>query len=487
MSEIHHLLHTEAIIGNTISAMKSSPFASVKRAAQVVRERAPGSSFVYQAGRLQPELAPWSASKARPYSLHFSGRVGSRKEPAALFSSLAVNHHPAALAGTEKSSSTVNEQGYVPVSVDLPGGVTGKWPSLWLRDNCQCKKCIHPDTRQRLVDTFSIPADIQPSSVRKLDNHLEIEWANDGHTSTYSYNWLSKHHLSQGSSELAAVKFGSERQFVSNDPNTYPTVLYDEVMSSEAGVRKWTDQIYRWGFSFVKESPATPEATEQLLKRIAFIRPTHYGGFWDFTSDLSLKDMAYTTEGLGGHTDTTYFTDPAGLQMFHMLSHTNGSGGESLLVDGFEAAKTLYKEDPEAYGVLKEFGVSGHASGNEHVCIQPARPFPVLNHHPVTRELYQVRWNNEDRRPIVNGSPEEVNKWYAAARKWNEIITRKDMERWFQLDPGSPMIFDNWRMLHGRAPFSGKRRICGGYINHDDFMSRYWLLRDGREKVLNRI
>ncbi|OAX84588.1 26S protease regulatory subunit 6A [Emergomyces africanus] len=372
-------------------------------------------------------LASWSASGTRPYVLNYYSRRIYSRDGSSTFSSLAS------------------------------------------RDNCQCNKCIHPDTRQRLVDTFSIPPDIHPSVVRKLDNHLEIEWANDCHTSTYSYNWLSEHHLNQGSPELDTVKFGTERQFVSNDPNTYPTVLYDEVMSSDDGVRKWTDQIYRWGFSFVKGSPPTPEATEKLLERIAFIRPTHYGGFWDFTSDLSLKDMAYTTEGLGGHTDTTYFTDPAGLQMFHMLSHTNGSGGESLLVDGFEAAKTLYKEDPEAYKVLKEFGVSGHASGNEHVCIQPARPFPVLNHHPTTGELYQVRWNNEDRRPIVNGSPDEISKWYEAARKWNKIIMRKDMERWFQLDPGSPMIFDNWRMLHGRAPFSGKRRICGGYTNKHIF------------------
>lgn len=34
---------------------------------------------------------------------------------------------------------------------------------------------------------------------------------------------------------------------------------------------------YRFGFSFVKGSPATPEATERLLERLAFIRPTHYG------------------------------------------------------------------------------------------------------------------------------------------------------------------------------------------------------------------
>lgn len=44
-----------------------------------------------------------------------------------LFSSLAANHHPAALAGAAKHSGAVSEQGYPPVSVDLPGGVTGKW------------------------------------------------------------------------------------------------------------------------------------------------------------------------------------------------------------------------------------------------------------------------------------------------------------------------------------------------------------------------
>ncbi|KAK2777473.1 hypothetical protein FQN53_002246 [Emmonsiellopsis sp. PD_33] len=378
------------------------------------------------------------------------------------YSSLVANYHPAA-SSQPGAAGAQKEHDYTSISLDLPGGKWGEWPNIWLRDNCQCKKCIHPDTRQRLVDTFSISANLQAVDVRKYENYLEITWGNDGHTSTYSLEWLANHILRQSGSGPETVKFSAEKEYVPNDPKSYPTVVYDEVMSSDEGVRKWTDQIYQFGFSFVKGSPATPEATEKLLERIAFIRPTHYGGFWDFTSDLSLKDMAYTTEGLGGHTDTTYFTDPAGLQLFHMLSHTNGGGGESLLVDAFEAAKTLHREDPEAYQTLKEFGISGHASGNEDVCIQPARPFPVLNHHPVTGELYQVRWNNEDRRPSVDASPERIKKWYLAAGKWNEIIRRKDMERWFQLEPGTPMI------------------------NHDDFMSRFMLLRDGREKVLSRI
>lgn len=34
-------------------------------------------------------------------------------------------------------------------------------------------------------------------------------------------------------------------------------------------------------------------------------------------------------------------------------------------------------------------------------------------------------------------------------------------------------VFDNWRVLHGRAAFTGKRRMCGGYINRDDWVSKF--------------
>ncbi|KAK2871686.1 hypothetical protein FQN49_002936 [Arthroderma sp. PD_2] len=200
-----------------------------------------------------------------------------------------------------------------------------------------------------------------------------------------------------------------------------------------------------------------------------------------------MKDTAYTSQHLNAHTDTTYFTDPAGLQMFHILSHTGGTGGETLLVDGFEAARTLLAEDPEAYQALSEIKISSHSSGNEDVCIQPASSFSVLNHLSDSSALYQVRWNNDDRAPGNGDSLESIHRWYRAAKKWNEILKRPDMEIWLKLEPGTPLIFDNWRILHGRSAFSGKRRMCGGYINHDDFISRYRLLKTGRDQLLAQI
>lgn len=70
-----------------------------------------------------------------------------------------------------------------------------------------------------------------------------------------------------------------------------------------------SDEQDSHGFSFISGIPSTPEATEALIRRIAFIRETHYGGFWDFTADLKHGDLAYSDQELRGHTDTTYFSD----------------------------------------------------------------------------------------------------------------------------------------------------------------------------------
>ena len=125
--------------------------------------------------------------------------------------------------------------------------------------------------------------------------------------------------------------------------------------------------------------------------------------------------------------------------MLHLLSHTDGEGGSSLLVDAFEAARVLYHEDTELYKTLTLPGLTSHASGNDDVCIQPSVPFPVLYHHPVTGHLLQVRWNNDDRAAKMHMTPDMTDMWYHAARKWNEIIKRPSLERWFQLEPGTPM------------------------------------------------
>lgn len=165
-----------------------------------------------------------------------------------------------------------------------------------------------------------------------------------------------------------------------------------------------------------------------------------------------MKDTAYTSLALPAHTDTTYFTDPAGLQMFHLLSHTEGKGGSSLLVDGFEVARLLRTENLEAYRVLRDTPIQWHASGNEGITITPSKKFPVLNFGNYkkgtsSRELMQIRWNNDDRGVVdlfrgldkAAGHVITADRWYWAARKWDEILRRKSLQYWAQLEPGRPL------------------------------------------------
>ncbi|KAH0284999.1 Trimethyllysine dioxygenase [Aureobasidium namibiae CBS 147.97] len=354
--------------------------------------------------------------------------------------------------------------------------------NLWLRDQCPCHECVHPVTRQRQLDTFSLDPGVKPAKLNiqtKEKQTIQIAWQ-DGHQSEYPLKVLRKGRPTHTSVQRRGLV--EQIMFDKTIAAKPPTVDYKSIVEAD-GIAEWTRQINVHGLSFVKDCPIDPEATKRLLEKIGPIRETHYGGFYDFTSNMASKDTAYTSLALEAHTDTTYFSEPAGLQMFHMLSHTGGSGGESLLVDGFAAARQLYGEDQEAYKVLSTVGIWAHASGNEDVSIQPYVCFPVLSHDPVLGHLVQVRWNNADRAAIEAPS-DMIDKWYEAARKFNRILNDPQNQYWTQLEPGMPLIFDNWRVLHGRSVFTGKRRMAGGYINRDDFISRFKLTGSSRDEVL---
>jgi trimethyllysine dioxygenase len=232
----------------------------------------------------------------------------------------------------------------------------------------------------------------------------------------------------------------------------------------------------------------TPSATQSLLERITFIQHTHYGGFWDFTSSSTPTDTAYTNQQLGVHTDTTYLSNPCGLQMFHLLSHTDGTGGESLFVDGYAAAAHLRDTKPAHYRILNRQKILCHASGNNEVGEISNRGLNSRGNPAMYGGLSQdlqlidgprsgavkplikprrvpsiIRWNNDDRDAQSWRSLKAIEQWYNAAREWTKILKMKEFEIKIQLKPGQPIIFDNWRYLHGRTAFSGKRRICGGY------------------------
>ncbi|GAC93155.1 potential gamma-butyrobetaine hydroxylase [Pseudozyma hubeiensis SY62] len=464
-------------------------------------------------------------------------------------SSIAANASSSYSDGGPATPGVTSDAESRAVYITWASGITSKFHNIWLRDHCRCTQCYHSTTKQRLLNTFEIAPDAKPISAEATTEGLVIQWpllpseraastssppasaadassadpsnpnaAGAGteaqHTSLYPWRWLMRNSYSAllsdpitASSDESGLKGIEKVLWGKGIGSAPPTVKFDEVMQSEQGVLKWVTKIAQYGFAFVTGVPPTPTDTEALIRRIAFIRETHYGGFWDFTSDLAHGDTAYTDLALQAHTDTTYFSDPAGLQMFHLLSHTASksgspsssggsssgsasgsgsgssssrgpSGGESLLVDGFLAAAVLKDVHPDAYETLSRVRIRTHSAGDENTMIRPLLDggYPILQHDEATGELVLVRYNNDDR-SVLRVDAEDVEPFYDALRKWHEILTNPEGEYWVQLKPGTAMIFDNHRVLHGRSAFVGNRRLCGAYVNHDDYRSRLAVLR----------
>ena len=85
--------------------------------------------------------------------------------------------------------------------------------------------------------------------------------------------------------------------------------------------------------------------------------------------------------------------------------------------------------------------------------------------------LAQVSFNNGDRAPMRLGEP-AMTMFYEALSAFEELTNDPGFQHTFRLEPGRMLIFDNWRVLHARKAFTGRRRVVGCYLNREDFESR---------------
>ena len=356
-------------------------------------------------------------------------------------------------------------------------------PLLWLRDHCPCPQCLHPETKQRLSDHIAFDDALTARRVSLAANspELEIEWASGGgevHVSSFDAAWLRD-----------ATRLTPEarpERFLWDDTRLtgrIPQVAYEGLMApgdaGDAVLKDWLEKIERFGFAFVEGVPATPEATQAVARRAAYIRETIFGGYYDFTANMEHKDTAYTAMQIGPHTDGTYSFDAPGYQMFHCLG-LDCVGGDSVLVDGFEIAAIMRDQMPDLYRVLTEVEVTGQYIDHEKgIHLKATRP--VLRLDSAGR-LVQVSFNHLDRAPLF--LPErEMKAFYRAYGAFARLANERKLQYRRRLEPGSLVLFDNWRLLHARDAYQGYRRLAGAYLNKEDVESRLRVLRL-REKAL---
>ena len=344
----------------------------------------------------------------------------------------------------------------------------GRFSPFWLRDHCHSKESLHPDTLQRQVDTFTIPVDIAPAKLEIADSGrtLRIEWQHGG-ASVLPAAFLWNIAQNDGR-EVAPRRRLWERAAIGD---AFPTMSHAQIMSGNEGLLRWLSLVEEYGFALATGVPPTLEATKELVTKIGYVRETIFGGMWEFTANLAFKDTAYTSSAIGPHTDGTYAFDSPGYQLFHCLQF-DGSGGDSTLVDGFKVADQIRRTDPLAFQTLSSVKVPAQYLG-DGVHLRAEHSVIALDHNG---DFSQIAYNNYDRAPFRLPTP-RMNGFYRALSLFNRAINDPSNEITLRLLPGTALLFDNWRTLHGRRAYQGFRRLCGAYLNKEDFDSKLRVLR----------
>ncbi len=343
---------------------------------------------------------------------------------------------------------------------------------FWLRDNCPCPKCRHPQTWERVIDTWSIDKDICGVAVSILSEGQEVEiiWP-DKHVSKYNSLWLSKHDYDN---KLIETGLPAIIPWSVMDLSARPTINANDILESDEGLMAFILQVRQYGFSIIKGLSPEIGALENLAQKVGFLRETHFGIDFTVKSKPDPNNVAYTSIELKAHTDLPNLEMPPGIQFLHCLEF-EAIGGDSLLVDGFAVAEQLRIENPKAFDDLTNIPVL-YRFVDKDWDLRWQSPAIRLNHHG---EIEEVRYHTA-LTGALDANFDDIEFLYDGLRAFTEILRRSEYELRFKLEPGEVMAFHNRRVLHGRGEFdpnSGPRILRGCYVDCDQAWSKLRVLQ----------
>ena len=360
--------------------------------------------------------------------------------------------------------------------VDWLDGHHSVFHSIWLRDNCRCPACRHPNS-QRLLDTAAIPPDIAPVSVRQAaDGSLEIAWASDGHVSHYEPAWLRAHCYS---ASARAERRPARTHWGAEITGRLPQAGYPAIAAQENALRDWLSAVDQYGFALLHDVPTTPGMVAEVVRLFGYVRETNYGRVFDVKSVVNPNNLANTGLALGGHTDNPYRNPTPSVQLLHCLSSST-DGGDNTLVDGFRVAELMRAAHPEQFALLSQNPIRFRFQ-DEGTDLSAEFPLISLD---ARGSVAAVHYNSRSPAPFELAE-DLIQPFYDAYRTFVGLLGSAELQIKFKLAPGDLFIVDNERVLHGRTGFSaaGQRHLQGCYADRDGLRSRLAVLNRGRDET----
>ena len=359
---------------------------------------------------------------------------------------------------------TIENQGRVLCLLGDDGPM--RFHAIWLRDNALDSQTRDPGNGQRLITMADLPADPRLSAAEAAGGQVECRFTPDGKTLRFPIAWLKAHRYDRPT----ARRLPEAVQTWDATLDTAPVIALEELQNNPRALRSWLTQVAVLGFAKVSGLATEPGALFGVVDLFGYVRETNYGRLFEVRTEVNPTNLAYTGLGLQAHTDNPYRDPVPTLQVLACIENS-ADGGDSTVVDGFRAAERLEAEDPDAFDLLARHAARFDYSGDSGVRLRSRRPMIELG---PDGQLQQIRFNSRSVAPLVDIPFEQMEAYYAAYRRFSEIIDEPDMAVSFKLAPGEAFIVDNTRVLHARKGYSGagKRWLQGCYADKDGLLSR---------------
>ncbi len=355
------------------------------------------------------------------------------------------------------------------VEVGWSDGDVARFHAVWLRDNGLDATTRSPVNGQWLISLLDIPAGIRVARAEATpQGDMALVFAPGGHESLYPADWLRNHRYDRHRDPVRGWTSRAHTLWDRSLADRIPAAAWPSIAAARTALGRWLGAVRRYGFAVLTDVPRRSGSLIDVARRFGFVRETNYGPWFEVKAEVNPSNLAYTNLGLQAHTDNPYRDPVPTLQLLACLDSVDG--GESLVVDGFAVADRLRRDDSAAFELLADHPARFDYAGQSGVRLSAKRP--ILELGP-DGELLAVRFNNRSAAPFVDIPFATMPAFYAAYRRFAELLEEPSMAVTFRLAPGELFIVDNTRVLHARRAFSGtgSRWLQGCYADKDGLLS----------------
>ncbi|WP_227819869.1 TauD/TfdA family dioxygenase [Marinobacterium aestuarii] len=351
-----------------------------------------------------------------------------------------------------------------------------RFHAIWLRDNAWDSETRAAGNGQKLIKLSDIPIDTVIAAACCEGKVLKLTFAPENKAVRYDVDWLLAHAYDHDRVQQKGWIDSRVEPWDRAGMPSPPVGSFAEVCASPQALHDWLADLARFGVAKLEQGPVADQALMQVVDLFGYVRETNYGRYFEVRSEVNPTSLAFTRQGLQAHTDNPYRDPVPTVQVLYCLENSV-DGGDSLIVDGFRAAARLRDEAPGAFDLLSRYCARFEYRGAQGVILQARRPMIELQ---PDGSLIAVRFNNRSAAAFTDVPYADMEAYYAAYRRFGEIIDDPAMAVRFRLNPGECFVVDNTRVMHARTEFSGQgmRHFQGCYADRDSLLSRLATLRE---------